>query len=179
MSEYRVSSRYAKSLIELSKEKGMLEQVKEDILLFKNTYDASRDLQLMIDSPLISHDRKQAILKKIFDSQFSEIMDKFVDIVCSKAREFLLPSVAEQFIVQYNAVKGIQKAKVITAVALTDEMRAEFNKAIKEYTGKQDIDLEEVVDESLIGGFVLQVGDKQIDDSVSGRLEDLRAELLA
>ena len=178
MSEYRVASRYAKSLIELSKEKGILEQVKEDIVLFKTTCEESRDLRLMLNSPLIAHLRKATILKQIFNGKISEVTATFFDVVCKKARESVLIATANEFINQYNAVKGIQKAKITTAIALTDEMRNTLKSVIKEAINKE-VELEEVVDESLIGGFVVNVGDRQVDDSIKGRLEDLKASLLS
>ncbi len=178
MSEYRVSSRYAKSLIGLAREKDVLEQVKQDMDLFQSTVNESRDLQLMLKSPVISHYTKAGILKKIFSGKLSEMTSKFIDIVCNKTREFLLPSIAIEFLRQYDVMKGIQKAKVISAVELTSEMKEQLLKKVEQLTGKQ-VELETEIDESLIGGYILQVGDQQIDDSVKGRLEDLREELMA
>ncbi len=178
MSEYRVSSRYAKSLIGLAREKDVLEQVKQDIDLFQTTVEESRDLQLMLKSPVVSHYKKAEILKQLFSGKLSEMTTKFVDIVCLKARESLLPSIAIEFLRQYDLMKGIQKAKVISAVELTSEMKEQLLKKVVQLTGKT-VELETEIDESLIGGYILQVGDQQIDDSVKGRLEDLREELLA
>jgi F-type H+-transporting ATPase subunit delta len=178
MSEYRVSSRYAKSLIGLAREKDVLEQVKNDMDLFQNTVEESRDLQLMLKSPVISHYTKAGILKQIFSGKLSEMSEKFLDIVCRKARESLLPSIAIEFLRQYDLIKGIQKAKVISAVELTSEMEEQLLKKVEQLTGKV-VQLETEIDESLISGYILQIGDKQVDDSVKGRLEDLKSELLA
>ncbi|MGB0524580.1 MAG: ATP synthase F1 subunit delta [Flammeovirgaceae bacterium] len=178
MSEYRVSSRYAKSLIELAQEKNLLDQVKNDMVLFRDTCDQSRDLSLMLKSPIISHIKKAEILKSLFEGKVNELTFSFIDIVCKKTREFLLYPIAKQFLHQYNEVKGIQKATVISSTPLTVTAREAINKVVSEVTGKT-VELEEKVDESLIGGYVLRVGDKQIDDSVKSRLKNLRAELSA
>lgn len=178
MSEYRVSSRYAKSLIELAQEKGVLDQVKDDMVLFRDTCDASRDLSLMLKSPIIAHLRKGEILKELFGGKVNDLTLMFIDIVTKKTREFLLYPIATEFINQYNTVRGIQRATVISSTALTSAAREAINKVVTDVTGKT-VELEEQVDAELIGGFVLRVGDRQIDDSVKSRLENLRAELSA
>lgn len=178
MSEYRVSSRYAKSLIELAQEKGVLDQVKDDMTLFRDTCDNSRDLSLMLKSPIISHLKKAEVLKQLLSGKVSDMTLSFIDLLCKKTREFLLYPIAQEFIQQYNAVKGVQRATVISAMPLTASAKEAINKVIVEMTGKK-VELEEKIDESLIGGYILRVGDKQIDDSVKNRLENLRAELSA
>jgi F-type H+-transporting ATPase subunit delta len=177
MSEYRVASRYAKSLIELAKERGVLEQVKGDIVMFKEAADGSRDLAVMLKSPIVSHHTKAVILRKIFGGKVHEMTSLFFDIVCRKNRESVLRSVAEAFLHQYNEVKGIQRAKVVSAVPLTSDARAKLEQVIASMSGKT-VELSESVDESLIGGYVLTVGDRQIDDSVKGRLEGLKSALM-
>lgn len=180
MSEYRVSSRYAKSLIELAQEKGVLDQVKDDMLLFRDTCDNSRDFSLMLKSPIVSHLKKAEIMKGLFNGKVNDLTLMFIDIVCKKTREFLLYPISKEFVVQYNAKKGIQQAVVTSASPLTDSARAEIIKIVANFTkGEVTVQLEEQIDESLIGGYVLRVGDKQIDDSVKNRLTDLRADILA
>ena len=178
MSEYRVSSRYAKSLVELAQEKGKLEEVKNDMVLFRDTCDENRDLSLMLKSPIIGHLKKAEVLKQLFGGKVSEMTISFIDLLCKKTREFLLYPISKEFINQYNIVKGVQRATVISAAPLTASAKEEINKVIVEMTGKT-VELEEQIDESLIGGYILRVGDKQIDDSVQNRLENLRAELSA
>jgi len=177
MSDYRVASRYAKSLIELAHEKGILEQVKDDMVLFKDTVDESRDLSLMLKSPIINHFKKAIIIEKLFTGKVQEMTSKFFVLVCHKNREAILESVAEAFIHQYNIIKGIQRAHVVSATALTGELRSKIESVVKDVANMTAVELTESVDASLIGGYVLTVGDRQIDDSVKGRLEDLRAEL--
>lgn len=178
MSEYRVSSRYAKSLIELAQEKGILEQIKDDMVLFRDTCDESRDLSLMLKSPLISHLKKAEILKNIFGGKVNEMTISFIDLLCKKTREFLLHPVSKEFVDQYNIVKGIQHATIVSATPLTAASKAGINEVIIKMTGKT-VELVEDIDESLIGGYILRVGDQQIDDSVKNRLENLRTELSA
>lgn len=178
MSDYRVASRYAKSIIELANEKGILEQVKDDMILFKETVEESRELSLMLKSPIINHAKKSKIIKSVFGGKVQEMTSMFFDIVCNKNREAILETVAEAFMHQYNTIKGIQRASVVSATPLTDELRAKISQVVRDIVGKEDIELAVSVDETLIGGYILTIGDRQIDDSVKGRLESLREELI-
>lgn len=173
MSDIRVASRYAKSLIDLAEEKGTLEEVRQDMQLFSKIANDTRDFRLLLKNPIVKSDKKLAILKAIFGGKVSDLTSKFFQIITQKNRESILESVASEFEAQYNLRKGIQIASVATAVPLTDDLRNEFSRMVAAKTGKT-IQLEEKVDPSLIGGFVLTIGDTQIDDSIKSSLQRLR-----
>lgn len=173
MSDTRVASRYAKSLLDLAQEKGMLEQVRQDMLLLDKTVQQNRDYQLMLKNPIIKHDKKLAILKAIFGGKVSDMTSLFLEIVTRKNREAVLESMPAEFEKQYNLKNNIQKATITTAVPLDSNLRDEFSQLVAKKTGKT-IQLEEKVDPSLIGGFVLTIGDTQIDDSIKSSLQRLR-----
>ncbi|WP_017730360.1 ATP synthase F1 subunit delta [Nafulsella turpanensis] len=174
MSEIRVASRYAKSLIELAKEKGVLEEVHNDMQLFSQTVESNRDLYLMLKNPIMGNDKKYAVLKAIFGDKVTEMTNAFFKIVSRKNREENLPAVAKEFHARYNIEKGIVAAEVTTTFPLTDEMRKEFRAIVEKISGKK-AELSEKVDKSLIGGYVLKVGDRQIDESIQSRLVDLKS----
>ncbi len=178
MSEYRVANRYAKSLIELSQEKGILEQVKDDMVLFHQTVDNNRDLELLLKSPIISHYEKGVILEKIFSGKVSELTSAFFELICRKNREEVLFAMSEEFLRQYNVVKGIQEATITTAVELTEAAKQKVVDAVKAATKANEVKLTAEVNEEVIGGYVLTIDDRQIDDSIKGRLEGLREELV-
>ncbi len=173
MSELRVASRYAKSLIELAAEKGVLEQVHNDMKLFSSVVSENRDFQMLLRNPIAKSDKKLAILNGIFSGKVEELTLMFFNIVARKNRESLLEFVATEFETQYNLMKGIQRAQVVSAVPLTPELRQQLGEKLANETGKT-IQLEEMIDPSLIGGFVLTVGDKQIDSSVKHSLRKLK-----
>ena len=173
MSDIRVASRYAKSLIDLGEEKGSLEDIRQDMLLFSKTAKENREFQLLLKNPIINHEKKLAVLKAIFGGKVSPITDAFFRIITSKNRESVLEAVSNEFEFQYNVKKGIQAASVTTASPLTPELRKELTELVTARTGKT-IQLEEKVDPALIGGFVLNIGDTQIDDSVKSTLQRLR-----
>ena len=173
MSDTRVASRYAKSLLDLAQEKGMLEQVRQDMLLLDKTVQQNHDYRLMLKNPIIKHDKKLAILKAIFNGKVTDMTSLFLEIITKKNREAVLESMPAEFEKQYNLKNNIQKATITTAVPLDGKLREEFSVLVAKKTGKT-IQLEEKVDPSLIGGFVLTIGDQQFDDSIKSSLQRLR-----
>ncbi|TAD97938.1 MAG: ATP synthase F1 subunit delta [Bacteroidetes bacterium] len=174
MSESRVASRYAKSLIELAVEKNCLEEVHQDMLLVRNTCESSRDLRMMLSNPIISSDRKLKSLKAIFAAKLSKLSEMFLDIISRKNRNLVLYEIAQETHNQYNVLKKIQVAQVITPFPLDESLRNSFLEVIKEITGSVSVELSEKVDDTLIGGFVLNINDRQIDSSIKNRLAELR-----
>ena len=173
MSEVRVASRYAKSLLDLSKEKGIVEQVNQDMVLFAQTLEQNRPLALAFKSPVIRHQQKLAILSATFEKRVSPTTFSIFKIITEKNREAVLYAIAKEFHRQYNEYKNIQVAQVTTTFPLDDAMRSHFKQIVEEKTGKT-VELEEKVDPQLVGGFVLKVGDWQIDESLKSRLRNLK-----
>lgn len=176
MSEIRIATRYAKSLIELAQEKGVLEEVHNDMQVFEKVVDENRNLALALRNPIIKSDKKRAILKALFKDA-SPLTTTFFEVVTKKNRSAVLPLVAEEFHRQYTVINKIQEAQIETAIPLDEKMRKEFLNIIKEVSGKDKVELTEHVDPELIGGFVLTVGDKQIDDSIKSKLRLLKRDL--
>ena len=177
MADQRVAARYAKSLLDLGKEMGTLETVKQDMDLLSKTMAESRDLRLLLRNPIVKHDKKLAILTAIFQGKVSDITIRFFTILTQKNREAALESMGAEFVAQYNVLQGIQTAEVTSATPLTPALRAEIEKLVTEQTGLTQVKLTEKVDPDLIGGFVLRVGDQQIDDSVRTSLRKMRISL--
>ncbi|GAB3824126.1 ATP synthase F1 subunit delta [Pontibacter rugosus] len=173
MSEIRVASRYAKSLLELAIERNELEQVNADMQLFSKVVSQNRDFQLLLENPIVKSDKKLAVINAIFQGKVQELTLSFFNLVARKNRESALEAVAKSFQDQYKVEKGIQTAEVISAVPLSPALRDELGQRLVAETGKR-IELVERVDPSLIGGFVLRVGDKQIDSSVKNSLRKLK-----
>ena len=171
-----VAARYAKSLIELAKEKNVVEAVYEDMKLFKDTADKNRGLMLALKSPVVRHEKKLAVLKAIFQDKVNPVSYSIFEIITRKNRESILDSIADEFIKAYDEYRGIQKATVITTTPLTEDLRKQFNKIVSEATGKT-VELEEKVDPALIGGYLLRVNDRQIDASLRSRLNELKLQL--
>ena len=177
MSERRVASRYSKSLLSLAQEKGLLEEVNSDMELFAATFKNNRDLSIVIKNPIVPNHKKLSILKALFDGKVSELTLRFFEIISRKNRESLLPDIAASFNEQYNVFKGIVIAQVVTSFPLDNKLREDFKKVVKhEFGQEKTVLLEEKVDPSLIGGYTLTVGDKQIDQTLDTQLKKLKLE---
>ncbi len=175
MSEIKVASRYAKSLIDLALEQKALEEIKGDMQLFVNTLKASSELQAVVKNPIIPLSKKNAILKAIFGDKIHKVTSAFLKIVVDKGRAEIIYGTAKEFLNQYNQYKNIVIAKVVSATALNDKARTEIINKVKAVTGGEVI-LNESVDAKLIGGFILTVGDKQFDSSIASSLSRVKKE---
>jgi F-type H+-transporting ATPase subunit delta len=174
MVDSRAASRYAKSLLGLAIEKKALDSVHNDMVFFTKVVEENKNFALMLRNPVIPHDKKNEILSKIFKGKVHALTMSFFDIITRKNREPLLPSIAREIHTQYNEYKGISKATVTSATPLDANLRAEFETLVKKYSDLKQVELIEKVDPSMIGGFVLKVGDRQIDASISNKLKALK-----
>ncbi|MCY7357527.1 MAG: ATP synthase F1 subunit delta [Rudanella sp.] len=168
-----VAFRYAKSLLDLAKEKGLTEEIHKDMLFFKNTLDGSRPLVLMLKNPIVRSSKKDAVLNAIFKGRINPMTSAFIDIIARKNRESIIDDIAIEYIRLYDEQKGIERATVITTTPLTDELRAKFKEMVARKTGSQLVDLTEKVNPQIIGGYILQLGDQQVDASVRSQLNEL------
>ena len=177
MADTRAASRYVKSLLTLAVERNVLEEVHEDMLLFAKVCEENRPFALMLRNPIVKHEKKREILEKIFKGKVNELTMAILDILTRKNREPLLPAIAQEFHTAYNIYKGIGKASITTAVPLDATLRAEFETMVKHISKKDKVELTATVDKDMIGGFILNVGDQQIDASVKNKLKALKVKL--
>lgn len=176
MSEIRIASRYAKSLIELAIEQDKLEAVTADMLLFAETCEASKELTTLLKSPVVPGYKKLKVLDAVFKG-FNELTRLFMHTVVKKGREAFLPLIAKESISLYNERNNIAHASVITAVALDAKTLGDIQKMLEEKTGKK-ISLESKVDPGIIGGMVIRMGDSLYDASIAGKLKKIKKELV-
>ena len=175
MSEIQVASRYAKSLIDLAGEQSSVEEVKADVELFLETCRENPELQAILKNPIISLDKKANILDGLFAGKVHEMILSFFKIVIRKGRAEILFATAKEFVSQYNVLKNVVKASVTSASPLSKENISQIEEVVKQST-KGEVILTSIVDPKLIGGFILKVGDKQFDTSISSKLNKLRKE---
>jgi F-type H+-transporting ATPase subunit delta len=172
----RVSARYAKALIDLSNERGELEKVHGDIQAFMEVAK-NREFANMLQSPVIKSDKKASIFKAVFGDKISATTTAFFDIIMRKGRESNLVSIANAFVEQYKTLKNITTIKLTTASAASDEMIATIKGKLEKSGAIQGtVDLETAVDADIIGGFVLEFGDKLYDASIASQLNELKKE---
>lgn len=177
MARYSLAARrYAKSLLALSKEDKNLEAVAADMALISSTVEASDDLRIMLRSPVIKADKKLAVLNEVFGGHIGTVSLRFVEMIARKQREALLFDIASAFTELYRREKGIVSAEITTAVGLNEQERQMAIDWIARVEGGT-VELTEKVDPSIIGGFVIRIEGRQYDDSIAGRLQDMRLAL--
>ncbi len=176
MSNYRVASRYAKSIFDLAIETKLVDKVYKDMLLIEQVCNENRPLVTLLKNPIIRYDYKLKVLTRIFQKHIEEITEKFFALLCRKNRADILPDTSKVFVELYHEYKGIIRADVTTAVKLSPEIQKDFVNIVSKATGKK-VDLSPKVNEALIGGYVLQVGDNMIDNSLKNKINKLRREL--
>lgn len=174
MSKNRIAYRYDKSLLQMAIEKGVLEEVHNDMLLLDRIVNENRMFALMLRNPVISHQKKLNILKGIFKGRVNQLTMALFEILSRKNREDILPEIAAVFHEQYNEYKGISEATVIAPYTIDDKERSEFEAIVRKATEARQVALQEKVDPSLIGGFIIKIGDKQIDNSLTNKLRELK-----
>lgn len=173
MSASAIASRYAQSLLELSIDQKNLDVTYQDMQGFKESL-ASRDMVLLLKSPIINSEKKISALQAVFGDKFSKLSMAFFELVVKKGREVHLPEIANSFINQYKAHNNIFSAKVITAAELSPEKIEEIKQKILSFSNGDKVEITQEIDESLIGGFVIEMGDKIYDASVKHKLNKLK-----
>lgn len=175
MKQTKAANRYATSLLELSLEKGNLDQVAADMKYFSETVAENRDLALMLTSPIIDGAKKAEVFKMIF-GQFEPLTMSFFDLITKNGRESVLPEIAVSFDAKVKEHKGIFPVELVTAVAL-DEATKKTILAKVDASVNGTLEVTETIDPSLIGGYIIKMGDKQIDASISNQLNNLKQRL--
>jgi len=169
----RLATRYAKSLIDLAVERDQLEIIFTDMQWLRQVIKGSRDFSNLLKSPIIKPAKKQQVVEAILKDNVSAVTALFVRLLIAKGRESNLPEIITAFISQYKDHKNIYTVKLSTATPLNDDLKNAIINQIRKTSEMQNIELESTVNEDLIGGFVLQAGDKLIDASIAYDLKQI------
>ncbi len=169
----RVAARYAKSFIDLAIEQGSLEQAYIDMKYIADVCASTHEFVIFLKSPVIKTDKKQIVLKEIFNGKLSKVTDSYIHLITAKRREIYLAEIAHEFIEQYKTKNKILTAVVTTASGIDDSIRKQVMEIVKGVTDSAVV-LKEVVDKDIIGGFIIRVGDKQVDASIARKLNSLK-----
>ena len=176
MSTQGIALRYAKALFSLSEEKGVVDAVRTDMETLSHLTKSSRALVLFLRNPVITAHRKREIARLMWTDKVQELTLRFVLLLFSKRREALLSEIAQTYLRLYWQHKGIVEAVLSTPYALSKTIQAQFSKRIERLLNKE-VRLTYQVLPGALGGYVLQVGDKQLDKSVATQLAQIRDRL--
>ena len=178
MADFRVLHRYAISLLESSIEKSNLDAVTSDVQLLVETLKHSKELESMLDSPIIRPELKLKILREIFSKRVSKEMMDFVEFLISKKREDLLQSIGKRFLELRDEHLGISSVEVTTAAEFTNDQKNVLQRKLESILSKK-VRLNFRIDINLIGGFIAKSGDTLYDASIRHQLELLRKQFLS
>jgi F-type H+-transporting ATPase subunit delta len=174
----RLAGRYAKSLRDLANERNELEAVYNDMLFLQSLCNQSREVVTLLRSPVITPDKKLAVLNALTNGRIGESTNAFIRLLVNKAREESLPEIITAFIAQYKKQKDIHVIKLTTALPASEELKKEIIDKVKSQTKMQHIELKTEVQPDIIGGFLLEIGDTLVDASISYDLKAIRSQFL-
>ncbi len=173
----RLAERYSLALAELATERGELERVAEDMAAVARLCEESRDFRLLLRSPVIRGADKKRAVDALFSKHLSKTSRDFMDLLLDKGREIYTETIALRFGERMAELKDIQRAEVVTTVALNAAERKEVEARVRTISGRKNVELSERLDKDMLGGYILRVGDKQLDASIHTKLRGLRDRL--
>lgn len=170
----RLARRYAKSILDLSIERGQLEDVYKDMVFLQTLCRVSRDFVGLLRSPVIPEEKKIKIWDIITTGKISALTTAFFKLLLSKDREANLPEIVTAFIGQYKDYKGIRTVKLTTATPVSAQVKQTILEKVRGNVTAKEIELDTEVNEALIGGFILEIGDKMVDGSIAFELNRIK-----
>ena len=176
MSVERICARYARSLFEVAKEQKVLAAVQADMDAVGKLCDASLELRHFLKTPIIRPEKKAKILQQLFAKSLHTTSIQLIHLLARKGRAAYLQGLATAFIARYQSYKGQVPAQLLTAQPVTLQEEHRFTNYISRLTQKEAL-LSTKILPKLLGGFIIRVGDLQIDKSVAAQLRNLRKTL--
>ncbi|HYW96256.1 MAG TPA: ATP synthase F1 subunit delta [Bacteroidales bacterium] len=176
MNDSKISVRYAKALFQTALEDDLTEEVMKDLTLLVGSLKTP-DFKEILESPVVKTSQKKNLITTVFQPSVNELTYNFLMLLLEKKRESYIEGIIRNFSRTYREKKGIRKAEITIASTIMDSTRKEFL-SILEKTFAARIELEEIINPSIIGGFVLKVEDEQYDASVLTGLAKMRKQLL-
>lgn len=174
--EVAIALVYARSALFLAEESGLTETLLEELGGLAMEVERNPAFEEFLVSPLVDERDRGAALDRLFRGRLSDVLLNTLQVMNAKGRIGLLMALAEAYRQEYEKLTNQIRVQVRTAAPLADSLRRQLEQAVSEFTGKRPT-LEESVDESLIGGMVLQVGDRKVDSSLARALHELGRKL--
>jgi F-type H+-transporting ATPase subunit delta len=170
-----VARRYALALYQEAEARGVVDRTDDDVRALGETLDGSRELVALFESPVVAREKKEAVVRRLFEGRLGDLTLRFLGLLFEKEREDLLPAVVRAYGALRDARLGLVEALVRTARPLGYDETQQLERALAQRTGKQ-VRLRMEVDPALIGGLVVRIGDQVYDRSVRHQLKTLRSQ---
>lgn len=173
----QLAVKYAQAIYELAAEKDMLDVVEQELRLVESTIASYDDLSTLVYHPQVLAQAKKETIHKIFGQDITDIVLKFLLLLMDKRRESLLPGIIYEYVKMANQARNIVEAEVTTALPLVESQQTALVNKLSLVTGKKVV-LKTQIDQGIIGGIIVKIGDKLIDGSVVRQLATLKKALL-
>lgn len=174
----QLAKRYAKALFEVAQEEKQLDAFGTQLAELHDAISGHAELEKFINNPQVKKEAKKELVQKLFEAQLSPIVYNFLRLLIDKRRENILRGVLAEYKNLANAAQNIVPAEVTVARPLAQKQQAQLVEKLKSITGKRVV-IETKVDQSIMGGVIVRIGDKLIDGSVVCQLKTLQKQLLA
>jgi F-type H+-transporting ATPase subunit delta len=176
MNDSKISVRYTRAIFQLALEKKTLDKVYQDMILISEVCRITETKEFL-ESPIIIPSKKEAIFHKMLDNNVEDITLSLIDLIVKNGRESFLPAIARNFIHETKRYKGITESVLTTAVGADDNSKKQIIDLISDVF-KTKVELKEIIDPEIIGGFILQIDDNYIDASLRNKLRKIKKELI-
>lgn len=170
----KVAKRYAQGLLDFTQESGNTESVFTEMKDVVKIMSESKELNQFLNTPFIDARKKDAVALEIFKN-FSSVSQNIIRLVIRQGRESQLKNIAQEFINKVEDIKGTQRISLVTATKLSEQ---NIQKIIADSNmiNVSNYDLETIIKPEILGGYILRVGDQQIDASVKTKLNNIKKE---
>jgi F-type H+-transporting ATPase subunit delta len=178
MSERTLAKRYARALLEVASERGVITPVEEELHAIAAVHRDVPELDLLLRDPARPLEAKRALLERAFQGKVSDLVLHFLTVVLEKGRFSAIEEIAKTYDDLSDEAQGVARVHVTTYSPLGEEQRAALTRKLQGLTARPNIVLQETVDPSILGGVIVRIGDQVVDGSVRGRLRSLRERLV-
>jgi F-type H+-transporting ATPase subunit delta len=176
MRDRKVATRYAEALLYTAKAAGVLENVADSFAGVLDAVKDNVDLRIFMDSPQVRTEEKKELMEKVFGGKIEPVLLNFFHLLLDKNRIENTRDIGEVFAELVETEQGYLRARVVTAIALPDDLAATLKGKLADHTGKKII-LEKKTDPAVLGGVCVTLGDKILDGTVRTNLDLLRKTL--
>ncbi|MCS7189811.1 MAG: ATP synthase F1 subunit delta [Bacteroidia bacterium] len=177
MSPQVIAKRYAQALFELALRRNEIEEVAQDVQNILSLYQESRLFRLLLESPIYRGQQKIQWLRPVLEERLFPMLWTFIQLVIRRGREHLLNETCQAFLEKYDQYKRRVRVRLRAAKPLSETLRERFTEKIGRAYQAVEVVIEESVEPSLIGGFILEIGTRAADLSVQGYLSEIRKQL--
>ncbi|MCD7972614.1 MAG: F0F1 ATP synthase subunit delta [Candidatus Azobacteroides sp.] len=177
MNNGKIANRYAKALLEFALEKKQEDRLYQEMKTLSGSFAALPALQQTLENPTLAVQEKEKLLITGAGMQVSEVFQSFLHLIMENKRETSIREISLHYQEFYRRYKKIVTGKLISAKEIPDKAKEQIKSIIRSGTGNE-VDLVTEIDESLIGGFILDIESTRLDASVSNQLKEIKKQLL-